>query len=175
MFGGSSLCIECIEILLVNDFIPLGILSKDLNIREYAELKNIPLYTKPEEILDSKKPDYIFSVYNEFILPTDILKFPKKLAINFHNAPLPKYAGVNATSWAIINNEKKHGITWHLMNSILDSGDVVKQKIFPIESLETRTSLDIKCIKYGKSAFKELIKDIRSENISFMKIMLSMR
>ena len=57
------------------------------------------------------KPDYLFSVLNEKILQTKYLKMVKKYSINFHDGPLPKYAGLFSSTWAIYN-EKEHGVCW---------------------------------------------------------------
>ena len=64
------------------------------------------------KVNQSNQFDYLFSIVPNKIFSEEILKLPRRFAINFHDAPLPKYAGLNATTWAILNNEKSHGITW---------------------------------------------------------------
>ena len=78
-------------------------------------------------MLEKTSFDFLFSIVNSQILFPSLLKLPREFAINFHDALLPKYAGVHATSWAIFNQEKTHGITWHVMSEIVDSGDILKQ------------------------------------------------
>ena len=43
------------------------------------------------------------------------LELARQGAVNFHDGPLPAYAGLNAPVWAILNREATHGITWHLI------------------------------------------------------------
>ncbi|MBY0463081.1 MAG: amino acid adenylation domain-containing protein, partial [Alphaproteobacteria bacterium] len=85
--------------------------------------------------------------------------------INYHDAPLPRYAGVHATSWAILNNESTHAISWHIMNSSVDTGNILKQVFFSIDNNETALSLNLKCYVNALEAFKELIKEIGQKSI----------
>ncbi|RYY96602.1 MAG: hypothetical protein EOO24_20955 [Comamonadaceae bacterium] len=48
--------------------------------------------------LDGLAFDYLFSVANLRMLPPAVLARAGRLAINFHDALLPRYAGLNATS-----------------------------------------------------------------------------
>ena len=86
---------------------------------------------------------------------------PKRAAINFHDSPLPKYAGLQATSWAIQNQETEFGVTWHQMLDKIDAGAIFKQVKFPIEPDETNFSLSAKCYEKGKESFFELIKELK--------------
>ena len=73
------------------------------------------------------KFDYLFSIANLVVLPSELISRAGKLAINFHDALLPYYAGLNTTSWAIIHRESTHGVTWHEMTSLVDTGRIVAQ------------------------------------------------
>src|SRR4051812_11662653 len=59
--------------------------------------------------------DYLFSVANLEVLPGSAISRARKCAINFHDAPLPRYAGLNAPAWALMKGERQHGVTWHEM------------------------------------------------------------
>jgi methionyl-tRNA formyltransferase len=50
-----------------------------------------------------------------------------KTYINVHGALLPKYRGMHSTFWAIMNDEKQLGITFHLVDKYMDSGDILAQ------------------------------------------------
>lgn len=54
----------------------------------------------------------------------------RKVFINVHGALLPKYRGMHPTFYAIMNGEKKLGITFHLVNPYMDSGDILTQYSF---------------------------------------------
>lgn len=47
--------------------------------------------------------------------------------INIHYSLLPAYRGLHSTVWAILNNEKYLGFTFHEMNEFFDDGPIVYQ------------------------------------------------
>ena len=55
--------------------------------------------------------------------------FPKGI-INIHPGDLPKYRGNATVNWAILNDEKRIGLTLHLMNEKLDEGPIVNKIFF---------------------------------------------
>jgi hypothetical protein len=73
----------------------------------------------------------LYSVFYDRIFDKACLdKFEHKF--NFHNAPLPKYRGVNPINWALANNEKEHGISIHKITEKIDDGDIISQINYPI-------------------------------------------
>ena len=136
VIGSDNLTIQCMSILLEKKQILLGAISSSENIRQWC-LKNSINYFESVSDFELTKPnaalDVIFSIVNEYILPDSLLEYPKIGAINYHNSPLPKYAGLYATSWAILNNEKEYAVTWHWMQSTIDTGDILKQPRFLID------------------------------------------
>lgn len=119
--------------------------------------------------------DFLFSIVNSEIIPQKILRLPRYYAINYHNSPLPKYAGLYATSWAILNGETQHGISWHIMNEVIDAGDILKQPTFPINDLDTAFSLNLKCYEQGIYSFHELVEELSSHTTTSVKQNLSCR
>ena len=167
LIGEDYFLVECAEILLINNYNIIGLISSEKNIELWALKNNISLYKSINEIsTDIIEIDYLFSIVNSKIIPENFLKKIKKLSINYHHAPLPKYAGINAPSWAIINNEKQHGISWHIMNTEIDSGDILKQSIFDLDENETALSLNLKCYQNALNAFKELITELTAGSFS---------
>jgi natural product biosynthesis luciferase-like monooxygenase protein len=104
--------------------------------------------------------DYLFSVANLEVLPAALVTRPRKLAINFHDGPLPRYAGLNATSWALIHGEKEHGVTWHEMTERVDAGRIVRQVTFPIAPGDTALGLNARCWEAGVASFAEIAQDV---------------
>ncbi len=141
VIGENSLSIKCCEILLNRGHLVYAIASSNPTIRNWAIANNIEALELNNDLtscLRSKPYDYLFSIVNLAILPDDVINSPRKCAINFHDGPLPKYAGLNATSWAIINQEKAYGITWHEITNDVDAGDILKQVVFEIENETVR-------------------------------------
>ena len=65
--------------------------------------------------------------------PATLIASARQLAINFHDALLPRYAGLNAPAWALLAGESTHGVTWHEMTPQVDAGRIVRQG--PLEDL----------------------------------------
>jgi methionyl-tRNA formyltransferase len=94
-----------------------------------------PVKVKEQEsikkILREKADVIVVSAYGQ-ILPTEILEGPKYGCINIHASLLPEYRGAAPIHRAIINGEKKTGISIMKMDQGLDTGDVYKTIEFPI-------------------------------------------
>ncbi len=116
-----------------------------------------------DEIVDaigSAQPDYLFSIYNLRIIKTRVLALPRLGVINYHNGPPPRYRGVNIYSWAILNGEKEHGVTWHFVNEGIDTGGVIAEKRFAIDDDETPFTLARKCFQTGVELLGETLPGI---------------
>lgn len=105
---------------------------KKSEIKEAAEELGLPIFQpdrikKQEniEVLKSYNPDVIVVVAYGQILNKEILDFPKYGCINVHASLLPKLRGAAPLNWAIINGEKKTGVTTMQMDVGLDTGDML--------------------------------------------------
>ncbi len=163
IIGETNLTLQCAQWLVSQGHELLGIVSSSSKIRDWAIKSQINhIYDLPasKSTLLSNQFDYLFSIANPTILKSELLDKPSIAAINYHDAPLPYYAGVHATSWAIWREEKEHGITWHVMEDKVDTGPIIIQKKFPIDSQETAMSLNLKCHEIAFSGFRELIEKL---------------
>ncbi len=61
--------------------------------------------------------------------------------LNVHGSLLPKYAGSRTLSWAIENGETESGVTVHLVDEGMDTGNILLQREFPLSPFETTASL----------------------------------
>jgi methionyl-tRNA formyltransferase len=57
--------------------------------------------------------------------------------LNVHAGKLPQYRGRNVINWALINGEHEIGLTVHLVDDGIDTGDIVLQRTLPIEWTST--------------------------------------
>ncbi|WED43930.1 amino acid adenylation domain-containing protein [Legionella cardiaca] len=171
LIGEDPLLLQCAEILLSYNHSILGIISPLPAAEDFASKRKIPYFRKlieAKSVLTITSFDYLFSIINGAILPLALLQQPQCMAINYHNAPLPKYAGLHAPSWAILNNEKIHGITWHKMVEEIDAGDILKQTLIEVEPNETGLSLSVKCYQEAVHTFKELIYEITFQRLHIL-------
>ena len=110
-------------------------------------------------------PDYIFSTYYRQILPKSLLSLAKFSAINIHPSLLPHYRGPVPTAWTIENGEKYFGITIHLMDEGIDTGDILVQEKYPILDNETGFELYTRGMKLGYELLVNNFRSIINEGI----------
>jgi len=159
VIGEGSLCLRCTEVLRKRGLRVLGLISPDAANRRWAKEKGIPWHHPSEgfaEILSAQPFDFLFSIVNSCILKPDVLALPRRYAINYHDAPLPRYAGVYSTAWAIINRERFHGVSWHVMADEVDAGDLLKQRTVDVFENDTSFTLNARCYDTAIEALSEL-------------------
>ena len=168
--GQGTLLVRCAEEFLHAGHRVVAVVSTEPLIERWAEAQAVP-HLDPEdglvERLRALDFDYLFSVANMRVVPADVLARPRRGAINFHDALLPRYAGAHATSWAIMAGETVHGVTWHEMLERVDAGRILKQRAVEIAPDETAVSLNAKCYEAGIVSFAELIAELAAGTAAF--------
>jgi methionyl-tRNA formyltransferase len=99
--------------------------------------------------LQAEKVDLVLNIHSLYIIHSNVLNALRVGAFNLHPGPLPKYAGLNAVSWAIFMGEREHGVTVHKISPEIDAGPIAYQSMFPIEENDTALSLSSKCSREG--------------------------
>lgn len=125
-------------------------------VKEKAIELEIPVYQPkrvkdPEfvDILKTLKPDVIVVIAFGQILSKEILELPKHGCINVHASLLPKYRGAAPIQWAVINGDKKSGVTTMYMAEGLDMGDIIDTSEIVLDEKETGGSLFDKLADLG--------------------------
>ncbi len=108
-----------------------------LTVYQPKSLKNDEAY----ELMKSLAPDAAVVVAYGKILPEALLNVPKYGCINVHGSILPKYRGSAPIQWAVINGEKKTGVTSMQMDAGVDTGDMLL--IDETEIGENETASDV--------------------------------
>lgn len=162
--GEGTLLVQCAEAFTRAGGKIVGILSHEPRVRAWAEAEGLPLFGDPGDAgLNDLAYDYLFSVVNLTIFPQALPVPPRKFAVNFFDGPLPKYTGINVTSWALINGETSHAVTWHEMKESPDAGRILKSRRVDIAPDETSMSLNAKCYEAGLASFTELVAELKSD------------
>lgn len=165
LIGSEALLIECGKLLLSRNHQIVAVVSTRAETRDWTDACGVPLLQTARDLHDAGPIDYIFSITNLNVLPADILALARRGAINFHDGPLPDYAGLNTPAWALLNGERRHGITWHLMNEQVDGGDILSARAFDLEAQETALSLNTRCFAEGIDSFAALIDGLKAGTI----------
>ena len=75
------------------------------------------------------------------IIPKAILEMKQYGCINVHASLLPKYRGAAPIQWAVINGDRETGITTMMMDTEMDTGDMLEKKVIALDEKETGGSL----------------------------------
>ena len=107
-------------------------------VKQYAQKKGIPVL-QPEKMKDPeflqqlKKWNANLQVVVAFrMLPQIVWSMPKYGTFNVHAALLPQYRGAAPINWAIINGEKKTGVTTFFLDEEIDTGRIICQSEYRI-------------------------------------------
>lgn len=99
---------------------------------------------------------FIVIAYGKLLIQ-EVLGIPKIFSINLHASLLPKYRGAAPINWALINGEKKTGITIIKINNIVDAGDILYQEKIKINEADTIITLNDKLSKIGANSILKTI------------------
>ena len=169
-FGFSMTGVAVLEELIKTGANIIGVYTYEDNPKEnwfpsvklLAQKHNIPTFTPEkltaEEVQNIKTlaPDIILSVYYRSLISEDILKLAPLGAFNMHGSLLPKYRGRAPINWVLVKGEKETGATLHYMVAKADAGDIVGQKVVPIDDEDTALTLT----KKVTAAACEIIKEV---------------
>lgn len=92
------------------------------------------------------------------IMPDSILSIPKGKSLNIHPSLLPKFRGPCPIESAILADEKETGVTIMLMDSDMDHGPIVEQKVVVMENWPpTAQELGEKLVNVGADLLVSLL------------------
>lgn len=134
-------------------------------VKRAASLHNIEVF-QPEKIRNDFTPlekidiDLIVTCAYGQIIPQVILDMPKYGAVNVHASILPKYRGAAPIQWALLNGDKKTGVTIMYMDAGMDTGDIIKIKEIDILESDNVGTLHEKLSLLGRDALDECLDDI---------------
>jgi methionyl-tRNA formyltransferase len=99
-----------------------------------AAKRGIPVFEpastqEPEFLaaLGNLAPDLFLAVGYPNILRPAALAIPRLAAVNFHASLLPAYRGKHPVFWCLRNGERWSGLTVHIMDAGIDTGDLLYQ------------------------------------------------
>ena len=166
LIGSESLLVQCAEILIERGHEIRGVASAEPSIVAWARGRGVAVLD-PGGDLESVFAgdfDYLFSITNLKVLPDAVLRRPRRAAINFHDGPLPRYAGLYTPAWALIQREPTYGISWHVMKAAVDEGELLAQRFFDVAPGETSLTINTKCYEAAIESFGPLCDALASGN-----------
>ncbi len=170
LIGDSTLLIRCAEHLLHAKHHVSAVVTRNHQIAAWCEARNVRVVAKDAIPLATAMSgmafDVLFSIANLDRLPAAVVSLPRKIALNFHDGPLPAMAGLNAPLWALLEGRSEHGVTWHEMTADLDDGRIAMTEAVVIEPDDTTFSLNAKCYEAGLASFERLVAALAQDALS---------
>ena len=111
------------------------------------------------DTIRSERVDLLLSINSLYLMCSEVLAAPRIGAFNLHPSLLPRYAGLNAVSWALLHGEQSHGVTVHWMVPQLDAGPIAYQIEFRINEADTYGRVLYNCARYGTQLLERLLCD----------------
>jgi len=133
--------------------------ANSLKVLQPERLKN------PEFLAELKALNADLQVVVAFrMLPEVVWAMPPKGTINLHASLLPNYRGAAPINWAIINGEKRSGVTTFFLKQDIDTGDVLFSESVAIKPDDTAGDLHDELMAVGAGLLVKTVKAIESGN-----------
>lgn len=186
-FGTDNFSTIVLEKLFQNNFIPKIVVTapdrpagrgqqiQSPAVKIWAEEKNKNgqniLILQPEKLDDIfidklniflKEEDienfdfFVVASYGK-IISDKVLKIPKKGALNVHPSLLPMYRGASPIETAILEDNKKTGVTIMLMDKEMDHGPILEQEFIDIKEWPNKLILEKQLAEIGGNLLVQII------------------
>ncbi len=117
------------------------------------------------ESLKSWAPDVAAVAAFGLILTSELIAIPPRGCVNVHASLLPRYRGAAPIQHAIIDGETETGITTMLIDSGLDTGDMLLKRTVPIPPDMTAGELEEQLAQVGATVLVETLDAMESGRI----------
>ena len=133
-------------------------------VKQAALRRGLPVYQperirrpEPQAHLEARKPEIMVVVGYGQIIPQSVIDIAPRGIVNVHASLLPKYRGAAPIQWAIVNGEKRTGVTTMQINAGLDTGDILLARETTIDPDETAVELSDRLARMGAELLVETL------------------
>ena len=143
-------------------------------VQAFSEKNNLQV-RNPENLNNEKELDLIKNLSADLavvvaygkLIPKKILKTTKLGFINIHASLLPKWRGAAPIQRAIMNGDKKTGISIMKIEEKLDCGPIIASRELELDTSATYGETEKKLSEIGANLLIESLKKIESGNSKF--------
>jgi len=139
------------------------------DVKNYAVERQLPIFQpvkmKDEQFvsqLQALRAD-VFVVVAFRMLPHCVYSIPPKGTFNVHASLLPQYRGAAPIQWAIINGERKSGVTTFLLDEHTDTGAILRQIEVDILPTDNAGQLHDKLMAAGAQIAIDTLNDLEQD------------
>ncbi|MCK5170863.1 MAG: methionyl-tRNA formyltransferase [Bacteroidales bacterium] len=180
--GTPDFAVEPLKKLVENKYNIVGVITnpdkpagrgqkiQESAVKKYALSQNLNIL-QPEKFRDESflqnlrelKADLQIVVAFK-MLPEVVWTMPSIGTFNLHASLLPQYRGAAPINWAIINGEKKTGITTFFLKHKIDTGNIIFQEEIPISNDDNAGSIHDKLMFKGADLVIKTVNSIIENN-----------
>ena len=132
---------------------------------DIAERLSIPILYAPRqaqaglpERLSMFHADYLLVACWPYLLSPEVLTTVNEAALNLHPSLLPAYPGPDPVAEQLACDETKFGVSLHRLNQQFDSGEIVRQASFDLDSgYPEREQIETQAAITGTGLFIDLL------------------
>ncbi|MFW2589662.1 MupA/Atu3671 family FMN-dependent luciferase-like monooxygenase [Sagittula sp. SSi028] len=158
LIGNDTLTVQCGDMVLARGHRLRAVVTHDTAVERWARAQGIAVEPYGADLAARLGAvDWLLSIANLEIISADVLACARRGAVNFHDGPLPKHAGLNAPVWALLEGEQRHGITWHMIEGGVDEGDILVQRLFDVSETDTALTLNTKAWEAALDSFPAVL------------------
>ena len=185
--GTPEFSVPALEALIKNKFEILSIYTQPpkkskrgqkinvSSVQKFSEKNNLPV-RNPENLNNNEEYNFIKSLSADIavvvaygkLIPKNILKTTKHGFINIHASLLPKWRGAAPIQRAIMNGDKKIGVSIMKIEEKLDSGPVLASKELALDRRAIHGEIQKKLSLIGSDLLIESLKNIENGKAKFI-------
>lgn len=141
-------------------------MSKDLNIPT-IEINDLNSIVFKNTLVELKADLFVVVAFK--LLPESIIDIPKFGSINVHPSLLPKYRGSSPIQYALLNGDKKTGVSIINLNTKIDAGNIIGLKEYIINRNANYGQLHNDLSVLGSELLIEVINNLKSNTVRPIK------
>ncbi len=181
--GTPDFATGCLKKLLENNHNVVGVVTVadkpagrgkktvESSVKKYAKEQSLTVL-QPTNLKDEKFLKELNALQADLqvvvafrMLPKVVWKMPSLGTFNLHASLLPDYRGAAPINWAIINGEKKSGVTTFMIDEKIDTGEILLQKAVSITENMTAGELHDQLLKMGSELILKTVNGLIKKNI----------
>jgi methionyl-tRNA formyltransferase len=166
---------KCLEAVLSEGYQVLAVVAveDDPGLVDLVAQANIPILIPErvnseafaEELRELGADLFVLSGYNRILKPL-IIEIPPRGTINLHGGKLPEFRGAAPINWQIIEGETEGGCAIIFVDEGIDTGDIIRQELYPIEPEDTHASVLDKTLKIFPRLLLNVLEEIQVGQVS---------
>ncbi len=159
IIGSGKVSADCARRARARGHEIVAVLPLDEHLADWSAAQGIPRIDRLDE---APAADVLISIaYRHILSDAQLGRFP--LCLNCHDGQIPRFAGRNCPTWALLEGQTEHSVTWHEMVAEVDAGRIWAQERISIGPGETSLSLNLQCHAAAQRGFEQVLDHVEQK------------